>query len=48
MAEHPVLMRLKELETLKQMAERIDEVRLIVGTGGLDKLPAQLLGAIKA
>jgi hypothetical protein len=38
MAEQPVLMRLKELETLKQMAERIDEVRLVVGTDGLDKL----------
>jgi regulator of protease activity HflC (stomatin/prohibitin superfamily) len=45
MNEEPVLMRLKELETLKEMAERIDEVRIVVGDGGLDKLlPAQLLG----
>ena len=45
MNEEPVLLRLKELETLKDMAERIDEVRIVVGDGGLDKLlPAQLLG----
>ena len=45
MNEEPVLMRLKELETLKEMANRIDEVRIVVGDGGLDKLlPAQLLG----
>jgi regulator of protease activity HflC (stomatin/prohibitin superfamily) len=44
-ADHPVLMRLKELEALKDIAERIDEVRLVVGSDGLDKLvPAQLLG----
>jgi regulator of protease activity HflC (stomatin/prohibitin superfamily) len=47
-ADHPVLLRLKELEALKEIAERIDEVRLVVGSDGLDKLlPAQLLGAIK-
>ena len=40
------LMRLKELEAIKDIAERIDEVRLVVGSDGLDKLlPAQLLGA---
>jgi regulator of protease activity HflC (stomatin/prohibitin superfamily) len=45
-AEHPVLLRLKELEALKEIAERIDEVRLVVGSDGFDKLlPAQLLGA---
>ncbi len=44
-AEHPVLMRLKELEAMKDIAERIQEVRLVVGSDGLDKLlPAQLLG----
>lgn len=37
-ADHPVLMRLKELEALKDIAERIDEVRLIVGSEGLDGL----------
>ena len=38
-AEHPVLMRLKELEALKNMAEAIDEVRLFVGA---DKVSAML------
>jgi regulator of protease activity HflC (stomatin/prohibitin superfamily) len=47
-ADHPVLLRLKELEALKEIAERIDEVRLVVGSDGLDKLlSAQLLGAVK-
>lgn len=37
-----------ELETLKEMAQHIDEVRLVVGPDGLDKLlPAQLWGAAK-
>ncbi len=45
-ADHPVLLRLKELEAIKDIAEHIDEVRLVVGSDGLDKLlPAQLLGA---
>ena len=45
-AENPVLMRLKELEALKEIAERIDEVRLVVGADGLKTLlPAQLLGS---
>jgi regulator of protease activity HflC (stomatin/prohibitin superfamily) len=45
MAEHPVLLRLKELEALKDIAERIDEVRLVVGSDGLKTLlPAELLG----
>jgi regulator of protease activity HflC (stomatin/prohibitin superfamily) len=34
-AENPVLMRLKELETMKDIAEKIDEIKLIVGTDGL-------------
>ncbi len=44
MAENPVLLRLKELETLKEIAERIDEVRVIVGADGISTLlPAGLL-----
>ena len=37
-AENPVLMRLKELETLKDVAEKIDEIKLVVGAEGLQKL----------
>jgi regulator of protease activity HflC (stomatin/prohibitin superfamily) len=37
-AENPVLMRLKELETLKDVAEKIDEIKLIVGADGLKQL----------
>jgi regulator of protease activity HflC (stomatin/prohibitin superfamily) len=48
MADHPVLLRLKELEALKEIAERIHEVRVVVGADGLDALmPAQLLGATR-
>ncbi len=36
-AENPVLMRLKELETMKDIAEKIDEIKLVVGTDGLAK-----------
>jgi regulator of protease activity HflC (stomatin/prohibitin superfamily) len=44
MADHPFMMRLKELEAMKEMAASIDEVRVVVGTDGLEKLlPAQLL-----
>ncbi len=35
MADNPVLMRLKELEALKEIAGQIDEVRLLVGGDGL-------------
>jgi regulator of protease activity HflC (stomatin/prohibitin superfamily) len=43
-ADHPVLLRLKELEAMKEIAESIQEVRLVVGSDGLDKLlPAQLV-----
>jgi regulator of protease activity HflC (stomatin/prohibitin superfamily) len=46
MADHPIMMRLKELETMKEMAASIDEVRVLVGSDGLDKLlPAQLIGS---
>jgi len=37
-AENPVLMRLKELETMKDIAEKIDEVKLVVGTESLKHL----------
>ncbi len=36
-AENPVLMRLKELETMKDIAEKIDEIKLVMGTDGLMK-----------
>lgn len=45
MAEQPVLLRLKELEAMKEIAGQIDEVRIVVGSDGLQTLlPAQLLG----
>ena len=45
MADQPVLMRLKELESFKEIAGQIGEVRLVVGSDGLDKLlPAGLIG----
>jgi len=48
MADHPVLLRLKELEAMKEIAERIHEVRLVIGSDGLEKLlPAQLLGSVE-
>jgi hypothetical protein len=37
-ADNPVLMRLKELETMKDIAEKIDEIKLVMGTEGLGKL----------
>ena len=44
-AEQPVLLRLKELESLKEIASRIHEVRVVVGADGLRTLlPAGLLG----
>lgn len=48
MAEHPILLRLKELEAMKEIAERIDEVRVVVGADGMKALlPAELLGREK-
>ena len=48
MAEQPVLLRLKELESLKEIASRIQEVRVVVGADGLKTLlPAGLLGESK-
>jgi regulator of protease activity HflC (stomatin/prohibitin superfamily) len=44
MAENPILLRLKELEAMKEIAGQIKEVRLVVGSDGLEKLlPAQFL-----
>ena len=35
MADRPMLLRLKELEALKDIAGRIDEIRVVVGAEGL-------------
>ena len=35
MAEQPLLLRLKELDSLKEMAAKVHEVRLVVGTQGM-------------
>lgn len=44
MAEHPILLRLKELESMKEIASRIQEVRVVVGADGLKSLlPVGLL-----
>ncbi len=44
MADNPVLLRLKELESLKDIAERIGELRLVVGSNGFEQLlPTALL-----
>jgi regulator of protease activity HflC (stomatin/prohibitin superfamily) len=37
-ADNPVLMRLKELETMKDIAEKIDEIKLVMGMDGLKGL----------
>lgn len=45
MADQPILLRLKELEAMKEIAAQIHEVRIVVGADGLQSLlPAQLLG----
>lgn len=38
MAEQPLLLRLKELESLKEMAEKVGELRLVVGANSLPAL----------
>src|SRR5205823_12355121 len=38
MAEQPVLLRLKELESMKEIASHIHEVRVVVGADGLKTL----------
>lgn len=44
MSEQPILLRLKELESLKEIASRIHEVRVVVGVDGLRTLlPVGLL-----
>lgn len=40
MDEQPTLIRLKELETLERIAQRVQELRLIVGVNGIEKLLA--------
>jgi regulator of protease activity HflC (stomatin/prohibitin superfamily) len=37
-AENPVLMRLKELETMRDIAEKIDEIKLVMGLDGMKNL----------
>jgi len=45
MADQPVLLRLKELEAMKEIAGQIKEVRIVVGADHLKGLlPAELLG----
>ena len=45
MAQEPILLRLKELDALKEIASQIQEVRLVVGADNLQSLlPAELLG----
>lgn len=50
MAENPILLRLKELESLKEIAGRIQEVRVVVGADGLTSLlpVGMLAGETKA
>jgi regulator of protease activity HflC (stomatin/prohibitin superfamily) len=44
MADQPILLRLKELEAMKDIAAQINEVRIVVGADHLHSLlPAQLL-----
>ncbi len=43
LAENPVLLRLKELDAYKEIAQHIGEVRLVVGTEHLGALlPAEM------
>jgi regulator of protease activity HflC (stomatin/prohibitin superfamily) len=45
MADQPVLLRLKELEAMKEIASHIKEMRVLVGSENLKALlPAELLG----
>jgi hypothetical protein len=48
MADQPILLRLKEIETMKEIAGNIQEVKLVVGADSLASLlPAGLLGKEK-
>jgi regulator of protease activity HflC (stomatin/prohibitin superfamily) len=45
MSDQPILLRLRELEAMKEIAGEISEVRVVVGADGLRSLlPAELLG----
>jgi regulator of protease activity HflC (stomatin/prohibitin superfamily) len=45
MADQPILLRLKELEALKEIAGQIQEVRVVLGSDNLGALlPSELLG----
>jgi regulator of protease activity HflC (stomatin/prohibitin superfamily) len=45
MADHPIMMRLKEIDAMKEMAAHVGELRVVMGSDGLDKLlPAGFLG----
>lgn len=45
MADQPILLRLKELDAMKEIAAQINEVRVVVGSDHLKALlPAELLG----
>jgi hypothetical protein len=42
MTERPLLLRLKELHALKEMAQKVREVRLVVGAAGLGPMSGLL------
>ena len=45
MAEQPILLRLKELESLKEIASKVRELRVVTGVDNLGALlPKGLLG----
>jgi regulator of protease activity HflC (stomatin/prohibitin superfamily) len=47
MADQPILLRLKELDAMKEIAAQINEVRIVVGADHLTSLlPAELLGRV--
>jgi len=49
LAESPMLLRMKELETMKEIAGQLREVRLVVGADKLEALwPSHLLGGVKS
>jgi hypothetical protein len=46
LADNPVLLRLKEFETLKEIAGKIGELKVVMGAEGLAALlPSELIGA---
>jgi hypothetical protein len=45
MADQPILLRLKELEAMKEIAGQINDVRVVVGSESFRALlPADVLG----